>query len=64
MCSAGLGAKKRAKPPKQTRDVRPPAKLLKLAPSPVSSMRGSKTMIATPSVILIASLLHRCEQEC
>ena len=33
MCSLGLGAKRRAKPPGQRRDIRPLKKLLKVAPS-------------------------------
>lgn len=34
ICSSGLGAKRRSKPPGQLRDVRSPAKLLKLSTSP------------------------------
>lgn len=34
LCSAGFGAKRRSKPPRQGRDVRSPAKLLKLSVSP------------------------------
>ena len=37
VCSAGLGAKRKSRPPRQSRDVRPPSKLLRLAGSTVAA---------------------------
>ena len=48
VCSSGLGAKRRSKPPGQPRDVRSPAKLLKLSTSPLtvhSSIATAKPLL-------------------
>ena len=44
ICSSGLGAKRRSKPPGQLRDVRSPAKLLKLSTSPFTVQSSIATV--------------------
>lgn len=51
MCSLGLGAKRRAKPPGQKRDIRPPQKLLRVGTSllPFTSISTTTDPPAVPS---------------
>ena len=50
MCSLGLGAKRRAKPPSQRRDIRPPQKLLRVGSSllPFTSVSTAPNPPAVP----------------